>query len=800
MSNYTEIEKKWQKYWEDEKVFVADNKSSKPKYYYLVEFPYPSGAGLHVGHVRSYTALDALARKKRLNGYNVLFPMGWDAFGAPAEQYAIKNHIHPSVAVKENIKNFKSQIKSIGLSIDWTREFATTDPEYYKWTQWQFLKFFEHGMAYKAKKNINWCPKCKMGLSNEDSSGGVCERCGTEVEQREKEQWMLRMSDYAEDLITGLDDTKFQDRIKTAQINWIGKSTGAEVNFKVKESDENLVVFTTRPDTLYGVTFMVVAPEHPIIDKNKDKIFNFDEIESYREKIKNKTEFERTQVNKDKTGVCIKGLTGINPITNKEIPIYISDYVMMSYGTGAIMAVPAHDERDYEFAKKFGIDIVEVIRGGDISEKAYTGDGEMVNSGVLNGLTNKKDSIKKMIEYLEENNLGHEKVNYKLQDWIFSRQRFWGEPIPLVYCQDCGWVPVKEEDLPVRLPDVTNYEPTDDGESPLAAITDWVNTTCPHCGKPAKRETDTMPNWAGSSWYWLRYMDAHNDKEFASQEALKYWGKLDFYNGGMEHATRHLLYARFWNQFLYNIGLVPNKEPFETRVSHGMILGEGGVKMSKSLGNVVNPDDMVASYGADALRTYEMFIGDYEKEVAWSEQGLNGCKRFIDRVVRVGGKVTDKVGYSKNLESLIHKTIKKVTEDIDSMKFNTAVSSLMILLNKFEEEKEITKDDYRTFLILLNPIAPHITEELNEKYKLGEVICKSSWPEYDVSKTIDNEKTIAVQVNGKVRSTIKININDSDDVIKERAMQEENVINHISGKEIVKVIVIKGKIVNIVVK
>lgn len=800
MSNYTSIEKKWQKYWEDEKVFVADNKSSKPKYYYLVEFPYPSGAGLHVGHVRSYTALDALARKKRMNGYNVLFPMGWDAFGAPAEQYAIKNHIHPSVAVKENIKNFKSQIKSIGLSIDWTREFATTDPEYYKWTQWQFLKFFEHGMAYKAKKNINWCPKCKMGLSNEDSSGGVCERCGTEVEQREKEQWMLRMSDYAEDLITGLDDTKFQDRIKTAQINWIGKSTGAEVNFKVKETDEDLVVFTTRPDTLYGVTFMVVAPEHPIIDKNKNKISNFDEIEAYREKIKNKTEFERTQVNKDKTGVCIKGLTGINPITNKEIPIYISDYVMMSYGTGAIMAVPAHDERDYEFAKKFGIDIVEVIKGGDISEKAYTGDGEMVNSGVLNGLTNKKDSIKKMIEYLEENNLGHEKVNYKLQDWIFSRQRFWGEPIPLVYCEDCGWVPVKEEDLPVRLPDVTNYEPTDDGESPLAAITDWVNTTCPHCGKPAKRETDTMPNWAGSSWYWLRYMDAHNDKEFASQDALKYWGKLDFYNGGMEHATRHLLYARFWNQFLYNIGLVPNKEPFETRVSHGMILGEGGVKMSKSLGNVVNPDDMVASYGADALRTYEMFIGDYEKEVAWSEQGLNGCKRFIDRVVRVGEKVIAKNGYSEKLESLIHKTIKKVTEDIDTMKFNTAVSALMILLNKFEEQEEITKDDYRTFLILLNPIAPHITEELNEKYALGEAICKSSWPKYDIAKTVDQEKEIAVQVNGKVRATITININEDEESIKEKALTAENVKNHTAGKEIVKVIIIKGKIVNIVVK
>ena len=800
MSNYTGIEKKWQKYWEDEKVFVADNKSSKPKYYYLVEFPYPSGAGLHVGHVRSYTALDALARKKRMNGYNVLFPMGWDAFGAPAEQYAIKNHIHPSLAVKENIKNFKSQIKAIGLSIDWTREFATTDPEYYKWTQWQFLKFFEHGMAYKAKKNINWCPKCKMGLSNEDSSGGVCERCGTEVEQREKEQWMLRMSDYAEDLITGLDDTKFQDRIKTAQINWIGKSTGAEVNFKVKETDEDLVVFTTRPDTLYGVTFMVVAPEHPIIDKNKDKISNFDEIESYREKIKNKTEFERTQVNKDKTGVCIKGLTGINPITNKEIPIYISDYVMMSYGTGAIMAVPAHDERDYEFAKKFGIDIVEVIKGGDISEKAYTGDGEMVNSGVLNGLTNKKQSIKKMIEYLEENNLGHEKVNYKLQDWIFSRQRFWGEPIPLVYCEDCGWVPVKEEDLPVRLPDVTNYEPTDDGESPLAAITDWVNTTCPHCGKPAKRETDTMPNWAGSSWYWLRYMDAHNDKEFASQDALKYWGKLDFYNGGMEHATRHLLYARFWNQFLYNIGLVPNKEPFATRVSHGMILGEGGVKMSKSLGNVVNPDDMVASYGADALRTYEMFIGDYEKEVAWSEQGLNGCKRFIDRVVRIGEKVTDKNGYSEELESIIHKTIKKVTEDIDAMKFNTAVSALMILLNKFEEQEEITKDDYRTFLILFNPIAPHITEELNEKYQLGEAICKSSWPTYDEAKTIDEEKEIAVQVNGKVRATININVNENEESIKEKALSTENVKNHTDGKEIVKIIVIKGKIVNIVVK
>ena len=800
MSNYKEIEKKWQEYWENNGVFVASNESDKPKYYYLVEFPYPSGAGLHVGHVRSYTALDALARKKRMNGYNVLFPMGWDAFGAPAEQYAIKNHIHPSEAVEKNIETFKGQIKSLGLSIDWTREFSTTDPEYYKWTQWQFLKFFEHGMAYKAKKNINWCPNCKMGLSNEDSSGGVCERCGHSVEQREKEQWMLRMSDYAEDLITGLDDTKFQERIKLAQINWIGKSTGAEVTFKVKETNEDLVVYTTRPDTLYGVTFMVISPEHPILEKNSSIIKNIAEVISYQETAKNKTEFERTQVNKDKTGVKLDGLTGINPITKKEIPIYISDYVMMNYGTGAIMAVPAHDERDYEFAKKFGIDIVEVIKGGDISTAAYTGDGEMVNSDILNGLTNKQDSIAKMIEYLEEKGIGKKQTNYKLQDWIFSRQRFWGEPIPLVHCEKCGWVPVKEENLPVLLPNVANYEPTDDGESPLAAITDWVNTTCPCCGAPAKRETDTMPNWAGSSWYWLRYMDAKNDKEFASQDALKYWGKLDFYNGGMEHATRHLLYARFWNQFLYNIGLVPNKEPIETRVSHGMILGEGGVKMSKSIGNVINPDDMINTYGADALRCYEMFIGDYEKEVAWSEQGLNGCKRFIDRVVRIGEKVNNETGYTKVLETLIHQTIKKVTEDIDAMKFNTAVSALMILLNEYERQESISKDDYRVLLMLFNPIAPHITEELNEKYNLGEPICNSAWPTYDEAKTIEQEKEIAVQVNGKVRATISINIDDNEDVIKEKALSAENVKNHTDGKEIVKVIVIKGKIVNIVVK
>ncbi len=795
-----EIEKKWQKYWEDSQVFVAHNNSDKPKYYYLVEFPYPSGAGLHVGHVRSYTALDAMARKKRMMGYNVLFPLGWDAFGAPAEQYAIKNHIHPKKAVEENIKVFKEQVKKLGMSVDWTREFSTTDPEYYKWTQWQFLKFFEHGMAYKAKKNINWCPNCKMGLSNEDASGGVCERCGTQVEQREKEQWMLRMSDYAQDLIDGLEDTDFQERTKLAQINWIGKSTGAEVSFKIKEVDDSLLIYTTRPDTLYGVTFMVVAPEHPMIDKYQDLINNMDEIKAYREMANKKSELERTQLVKDKTGVKISGLTAINPINDKEIPIYISDYVMMNYGTGAIMAVPAHDERDYDFAKKFGIDIIEVIKGGDISKEAYTGDGEMVNSGVLNGLTNKKDSIAKMIAHLKERGIGHEKTNFKLQDWIFSRQRFWGEPIPLIYCEDCGWVAVPEKDLPVLLPDVTEYEPTDDGESPLAKITDWVNTTCPKCGKPARRETDTMPNWAGSSWYWLRYMDPHNDKEFVSQEALKYWGKLDWYNGGMEHAARHLLYARFWNQFLYNIGLVPNKEPFKVRVSHGMILGEGGVKMSKSLGNVINPDDMIKLYGADALRCYEMFIGDYEKEVAWSEQGLNGCKRFIDRVIRLGNKVVEGDEYSQNLEKIINKSIKKVTEDIDSMKFNTAVSTLMILLNEMEKQDTITKKEYRTLCLLLNPIAPHITEELNAVYEMGKPLCESTWPVWDEAKTVEEEKEIAVQVNGKVRSTIRVNLNDDEETIKEKALQEENVIHHIADKEIVKVIVIKGKIINIVVK
>ncbi len=794
------LEEKWQKYWEDNKTFHAEIDKNKEKYYYLVEFPYPSGAGLHVGHVRSYTALDSLARKKRMQGYNVLFPMGWDAFGAPAEQYAIKNHIHPSIAVKENIKTFKAQIQRLGISFDWEREFSTTDPEYYKWTQWQFLQFFKKGMAYKAKKNINWCPKCKMGLSNEDSSGGVCERCGSQVVQKEKEQWVLRMSDYAQQLIDGLDDTEFQEKTKVAQINWIGKSTGAEVDFKLKQVDEKLTIYTTRPDTLFGVTFMVVAPEHPYIDLYGGLIKNMNEVIDYREQANKKSEFERTQLVKDKTGVKLDGLSAINPVNGKEIPIYISDYVMMNYGTGAIMAVPAHDARDYDFAKKFGIDIIEVIKGGDISKAAYTEDGEMVNSDFLNGFDNKKDSINKMIEYLEEKGIGRKKTNFKLQDWIFTRQRFWGEPIPLVYCEDCGWVPVDEKDLPVVLPNVAEYEPTDDGESPLARIPEFVNTTCPHCGKPAKRETDTMPNWAGSSWYFLRYMDPHNEKEFVSREALEYWGKVDWYNGGMEHATRHLLYARFWNQFLYNEGLVPNKEPFKVRASHGMILGEGGVKMSKSLGNVINPDEIVDAYGADTLRVYEMFIGDYEKEATWSEQGVAGAKRFLDKIVRLGEKVVDNNEYSKELEKDIHKTVKKVTEDMDSLKFNTAISALMILSNTMDKMDSITKADYRTFLHLLNPVAPHITEELNEEYNLGKPFCESTWPTYEESKLVDEEKTIAVQVNGKVRATINVNINDSDEVILEKALACDNVKKYTDGNEILKTIVIKGKIVNIVVK
>ena len=798
MYDFKKVEKKWQDYWKKNETFKAINGLNKEKYYVLVEFPYPSGSGLHVGHVRSYTALDAVARVKRMKGYNVLFPMGWDAFGAPAEQYAIKNHIHPKDAVKENIKTFKKQIESIGISFDWSREFSTTDPEYYKWTQWQFLQFFKHGMAYKAKKNINWCPKCKTGLSNEDSAGGVCERCGSKVVQKEKEQWLLRMSDYAEDLLTGLNDTKFADRVKLGQINWIGKSTGAEVDFAIKDNKEKLTVYTTRPDTLYGVTFMVIAPEHPIIDSLSSKITNINEIYKYKEMANTKSEFERTELAHDKTGVKIEGIMAINPITNKEINIYVSDYVMMNYGTGAIMAVPAHDERDYEFAKKYNIDIIPVIGGGDINVCAYTGDGKYINSPILDGINNKEDGIKKMLEFLEKNSLGKPKTNYRLQDWIFSRQRFWGEPIPLVYCDKCGWVAVPDEDLPVTLPDVANYEPTEDGESPLANIKEWVNTKCPKCGSNARRETDTMPNWAGSSWYFLRYMDPHNDKEFVSKEALDYWGKVDWYNGGMEHTARHLLYARFWNQFLYNINLVPNKEPIDVRVSHGMILGPNGEKMSKSKGNVINPDDIINEYGADVLRTYEMFIGDYEKDAAWSTNGLKGCKRFLERVWKLQDKLNTNSGYTN--ETLVHQTIKKVSYDLENMKYNTAVSAIMILLNDYDKYETITKDDLRIILHLLNPIAPHITEEINELTKLGKALCLSDFPTYDENKTINKTYEMVMQINGKVRAKAVLNINSSREEMLKIAKENNNIRKYIEGKEIIREVVIPNKLVNIVVK
>ena len=793
MYEHQKIEQKWQEYWQKHQTFAASNNSEKPKSYLLVEFPYPSGAGLHVGHVRSYTALDTLARKRRMEGHNVLFPIGWDAFGAPAEQYAIKNHIHPKDAVKANIKTFKKQIEELGISFDWNREFSTTDPEYYKWTQWQFLKFYEHGMAYKAKKNINWCPTCKTGLSNEDSAGGVCERCGSQVYQKEKEQWLLRMRDYAEDLIQGLDDTNFSDRVKIGQINWIGKSKGAEIDFKI--GDENLTVYTTRPDTIYGVTFMVIAPEHPLIEKLSNKITNMDEIKKYQEFAKTKSELERTELSKEKTGVEIKGIKAINPVTKKEIPIWTADYVMMGYGTGAIMAVPAHDSRDYEFANKFNIDIIPVIEGDTLP---YTGDGKYINSDILNGMTNKDEAVHKMIDYLEKNKIGRPKVNYRLQDWIFSRQRFWGEPIPLINCPNCGWVEVPEKDLPVRLPDVANYEPTDDGESPLAGIDEWVNTTCPKCGGKAKRETDTMPNWAGSSWYWLRYMDAHNDREFVSKEALNYWGKVNWYDGGMEHVARHLLYARFWNQFLYNIGLVPNKEPFDKRTLHGMILGPDGEKMSKSKGNVINPHSIVEEFGADALRVYEMFIGDYEKDAAWSTNGLKGCKRFLDRVWKIGEKLNDKQGYQN--EVLVNQTIKKVSDDIENIKYNTAVSALMILLNNYEDEESITKDEYRTLLHLLNPFAPHITEELNEKYSLGKPLCESNWPKYDETKIENDNYELVFQVNGKVRGKMEVAKETSKQEMEKLAKENENVKKFIEGKEIVKIITIPGRLVNIVVK
>ena len=798
MYNHLEIEKKWQEYWSKHKSFEAITGSSKNPYYILVEFPYPSGAGLHVGHVRSYTAQDAMARMMRMQGKNVLFPMGWDAFGAPAEQYAIKNHIHPKEAVKENIKTFKRQMQTLGFSFDWDREFSTTDPEYYKWTQWQFLQFYKHGMAYKATAPVNWCPNCKTVLSNEDAAGGVCERCGTQVVQKEQSQWMLRMSDYSEDLLKGLDDTNFAEKVKLGQINWIGKSIGAEVIFKVANSDYEFTVFTTRCDTLFGATYCVLAPEHELVNKitTKDKK---EEVEAYKKACTLKNEMERTELNKEKTGV-FTGAYAINPVNGEQIPIYISDYVLASYGTGAIMAVPAHDERDYEFAIKYNIPIIQVLYSdsSDISKEAYTGDGIHINSGFLDGL-NKEDAINKMLEFLEKHKCGKKKINYKMRDWIFSRQRFWGEPIPMIYCEKCGWQPMNEADLPLLLPDVAEYEPTENGESPLAKITDWVNTTCPKCGGPAKRETDTMPNWAGSSWYFLRFMDPHNNKEFASMDAMKYWRRVDWYNGGMEQTARHLLYARFWVQSLYNIGLVPHKEMIWTRVSHGMVLGSDNQKMSKSKGNVINPDDIVKEYGADTLRTYELFMGDYQMDCPWSTDSLKGCKRFIDKVIRLKNKVIAGEEYSPELESIINKSIKKVDHDLQNISYNTAISTLMILANSYDDQKNITKKDYQLLLTLLNPIAPHITEELNEE--LGyKPICESMWPSYDESKIIAEICEIVVQVNGKIRGKIPTNGEISEEEIKQKALTLENVKNYTDGKNIVKTIVVPNKLINIVVK
>ena len=799
MYNFKEIEKKWQNKWESEETFKVTEDKSKKKFYMLVEFPYPSGAGLHVGHARCFTASDVQARFKRSKGLNVLFPFGFDSFGNPAEQYAIKNHEHPSIMTHKCINVFRSQAKSLGLSVDWSREISTCEPEYYKWTQWQFIKFFNAGLAYKDEKEINWCPKCKMGLSNEDSQGGKCVRCDTPVEKKLKNQWMLKMKDYSEKLIDGLKDTEILDKVKTAQINWIGKSVGAHVDFNIKEINEKITVFTTRCDTLFGATFMVISPEHPILSKYEDKINNISEVKEYQKEARSKSDIERTDMTKEKTGVKIDGLTAVNPINNKEIPIYISDYVLMGYGTGAIMAVPAHDTRDYEFAKKFGIEIIPVLDGGDTSKEAFTGDGVHINSGFLDGL-NKEEALNKMYEYLEENRVGSKFTNYKLQDWIFSRQRFWGEPIPMVHCEKCGWVPVDEKDLPVVLPNVESYEPTKDGESPLSLLDDFVNTTCPKCGGHAKRETDTMPNWAGSCWYFLRYMDAHNDKEFVSMDKMKYWGQVELYDGGMEHATRHLLYARFWNIFLHEQGLVPYSEPFYKRIAHGMILASDGSKMSKSKGNVVNPTEMVEKYGADALRLYEMFIGDYSKDAAWNEDSLNGCAKFLDRVYNLGETIIDEDIISKENEKIINKGIKKVSEDIENLKYNTAVSTLMTMLNEFNANKKITKKEYRIFLQLLNPFAPHITEELNEKYNLGEELSKSLLEDYDESKIIDETFTMVVQVNGKVRGKIEVNANTSDDEMKELAKSIENVKNYIDGKEIVKEVIVPKKLVSIVVK
>ena len=800
--NHKVVEKKWQKVWDDEKAFAATNDYSKPKYYALVEFPYPSGQGLHVGHPRPYTALDIVARKRRMQGYNVLYPMGWDAFGLPTENYAIKNKIHPKIVTENNVKHFKDQLHSLGYSFDWDREINTTDPKYYKWTQWIFLKLFKAGLAYKKEMPINWCTSCKVGLANEEVVNGVCERCGAPVVRKVKSEWMLKITDYADKLIEGLNDVDYIERVKVSQKNWIGRSTGAEVDFQIKDTEDKLRIYTTRCDTLFGVTYMVVSPEHPYLDKYKDQIKNWEEIVAYREQASRKSDFERAELAKDKTGVAIDGLTAINPVNGKEVPIWVSDYVLMSYGTGAIMAVPAHDERDWEFAKKFHLPVIQVVaKNGeevDVNEAAFTdvATGVLINSDFLNGLE-VKDAKEKMIKFLEEKGIGQAKTNYKLRDWVFSRQRYWGEPIPIVHCDKCGYVPIDESELPLLLPEVESYMPTDNGESPLAAMTDWVNTTCPCCGGPAKRETDTMPQWAGSSWYFLRYTDPHNDKALASPEALKYWLPVDWYNGGMEHTTLHLLYSRFWHKFLYDQGVVPTPEPYQKRTSHGMILGENGEKMSKSRGNVVNPDDIVQEYGADTLRTYEMFIGAFDLAASWSEDGVKGCRRFLDRVWKLQDLMTDEEGYSKDLETKMHQTIKKVSNDFENLKYNTAIAAMMTLLNDFYKKGSITRGELKTLIILLNPVAPHITEEMWQIIGCEGRVYQQTWPEFDEAKTVESSVEIAVQINGKVKGTLGIQKDDPKDQVIAKA--KEVIADKLTGN-IVKEIYVPGRLVNIVMK
>lgn len=799
--DFKHIESKWQEKWEEEGVFHAVDNSDKPKFYGLVEFPYPSGAGMHVGHIKAYSGLEVVSRKRRLQGYNVLFPIGFDAYGLPTENYAIKTGIHPRKVTDMNIKKFTSQLKRVGFSFDWTRVIDTTEEGYYKWTQWIFLKMFENGLAFRDKTLVNYCPSCKVVLSNEDSQGGKCDICHSEVVQKSKDVWYLRITEYADKLLEGLKHVDYLPNIKAQQEHWIGKSRGAFVNFSLKDIPEKLRIYTTRPDTLFGVTFMVIAPEHPIIDKYKDEIRNMDAIVDYRTECSKKTEFERTQLVKDKTGVKIDGLTAINPVNGREIPVYISDYVMMGYGTGAIMAVPAHDDRDYDFAKKFGIDIIEVIKGGNIDEAAYTGDGEMVNSGFLNGMDNKKDSIKKMIDYLTEKGIGEGGVQYKMKDWAFNRQRYWGEPIPIIHCPKCGMVPVPYDELPLKLPNVENFEPGQDGESPLAKIDSFVNCKCPVCGGDAKRETDTMPQWAGSSWYFLRYVDPHNDKTFADYDKLKYWMPVDWYNGGMEHVTRHLIYSRFWYKFLYDLGVVPYEEPYQKRTAQGLILGPDGVKMSKSRGNVIDPNEVVDVYGADVLRTYVLFMGDYEQAAPWSESSVKGCKRFIDRVFNLQEILTDGDEYSEELMSAMHKTVKKVSEDIEQMKYNTAIAALMTLLNKIYENGKINRAELKTLIILVNPFAPHVTEEMWANCGYGEMLAKDAkWPSFDEAKCVDSTVEIVVQINGKIRARLSVPTDIESDKAIALAKKDEGIAAALEGKNIIKEIYVKGKLVNIVAK